>query len=152
MTLFCQALEEAKAASGALLQLMKHPSLPTVTRSHLLFDAIELLEAPTSPPLFTAADTQELLSHLLVCPIICPQSYHSSNVARGGHLPIYCGRVLTGLCCRQETKEREGRSNRAAEIERAGQDEQNFLEAKLDAVQLALARNLSRAHIAAPLA
>ncbi|BDA46981.1 Nuclear pore complex protein NUP85 [Coccomyxa sp. Obi] len=111
-----EAPEEAEAASGALLQLMKHPSLPAVTRSHLLFNAIELLEAPTSPPLFTAADTQELLSHLL------------------------------------ETKEMEGRSNHAAEMEGAGQDEQHFLQAKLDAVQLALSRNLARAHIAAPLA
>ncbi len=39
-----------------------------------------------------------------------------------------------------------------ADVDTSGQEQQHFLEAKIDAVQLTLSRNLARAHIAAPLA
>lgn len=61
-----QATEESRAASAALLQLLRNPRLPAETRVNLLFNAIELCEAPICPPLFTVDDTQQLLGHLLV--------------------------------------------------------------------------------------
>lgn len=61
-----QGLEEKQAAAAALLRMLQYKTLQADTRLHLLFSAIELLEAPITPPLFGPSETQELLRHMQV--------------------------------------------------------------------------------------
>lgn len=119
-----QAPEDLRAASAALLQLLKHPSLPAVTHTHLLFNAIELLEAPIySPPLFTVADTQQLIAHFMVRPsLLSPGQYccHGNVIMKAPQLVslvetdqlIWCGLStgcsarFKGKLCRSSTRPR----------------------------------------------
>ncbi len=53
-------------ASQALLGLLQNPSLPRQAHVHVLFNAVPLLEQPSQTPLFTLADTHQLIIHLEV--------------------------------------------------------------------------------------
>jgi hypothetical protein len=62
-----QRLEDMRCAAVALPRLLqRRAALPAEARLCVLFAAVELLEAPVSPPLFGVAETQQLLSSLLV--------------------------------------------------------------------------------------
>ncbi len=57
---------QQQGARGALLGLLQNAALPRAARLHVLFSAVQLLEQNLRPPLFSAADTRQLLTHLQV--------------------------------------------------------------------------------------
>ena len=72
-----------QAAAQALLGLLQNPSLPKQAHVHVLFNAVQLLEQPSQPPLFSVADTRQLITLLQVrgqslwgslCRQLCPAS------------------------------------------------------------------------------